>query len=321
MILVGFGLLFFCKYICSHVPLVLPPWFPFSDFLKAWFLFHSLGFAVIFCLYFSSVCPSPASAHWVPSGWACAGPRACGVQDLYLPYFLFPYFFSSQTRVCCVTKWPRLPWKRWWWVAVRWHCPALLKPHTQIQTSTGTEYVQIVPSSLSCTGIILGPTMLILLGVDFLCSTVWPTKPFTWWSPQWQLKTLPLTTVPWTPTVMQVPRKSAYKPPSTAWWSCLPGQLMSLDMASFFSIMLWSSLALEGPWCACWIRKYLVTSRGALGFWWSRHLLTSDWEGMALAARVPMVAKGECMSEGPQCPRCVWYRAGLDKDGADEGPI
>lgn len=45
---------------------------------------------------------------------------------------------------------------------------------------------------------------------------------------------------------MQAPRKSSHKPLGTASQSCFSGQLMSLDMASFFLVILWSSLALGG---------------------------------------------------------------------------
>ena len=99
--------------------------------------------------------------------------------------------------MCCVTKWPRVPRSREWRVAVRWHCSAPSKPHIQIQTYTGTEKGQMVSSSLSCTGTTLDPVMQILLGVDLPCSIAWATKPSTWWSPLWGLKTLLLTTVLW----------------------------------------------------------------------------------------------------------------------------
>lgn len=171
--------------------------------------------------------------------------------------------------------------------------------------------------------------MRILLGVDFPCSTAWPTKPSTWWSPQWGLKTVPLTTVACGPTVMQVSRKSAHKPLGTAWQSCLSGQLTSLDIASFFPVILWSSLAFRGALTCLPNKKRPGHTQGST--------LASDGADIsplltqrALAARVPVVGKGDCTSERLWCPGRAWYRAGLDKDvlhalgayqdGAGEGP-
>ena len=63
--------------------------------------------------------------------------------------------------------------------------------------------------------------------------------------------------------MMQAPRKSAHKPLGTAWQSCFSGQLMSLNMASIFPIILWSSLALGGALTCLLNMKSLVTCRGA----------------------------------------------------------
>lgn len=101
---------------CSAIP------FPFL-WLGVFLSYTS--FPGILCLWPLSLCPSPASAHWVLSGRACAGPSGWGCRTS-----LNPWFFSSQTRARCVTKWPRNPWTRQWQVAVRWHCSVLMTPST-----------------------------------------------------------------------------------------------------------------------------------------------------------------------------------------------
>ena len=95
--------------------------------------------------------------------------------------------------------------------------------------------------------------------------------------------------------MMQAPRKSAHNPLGTAWQSCFSGQLMSLNMASFFAIILWSSLALGGALTCLPNTKKPGHLQGSTP--------TSNGGDVAPLHRGPLMPW--CLSEGPWFLGCA----------------
>lgn len=86
---------------------------------------------------------------------------------------------------------------------------------------------------------------------------------------------------------MQEPRKFLHTNPGHSLAERFSGKLMSLNMASFFPVILWSSLASGGALTCLLNTKSLVTCRGA--------------------PRLPMEEMSPPLHRGPLLPWCLWW--------------